>query len=196
MAMKRTSLHLDDRDLKALERLAKIETQHTGSRVSASAIVRRLVREFLRSKACKSLLVLALLPAVASAESYLCIEDHATGFRFNTAQNIWQQSNFNSNRKYLVKPNADQSLKGKWIVLEIGDHAPLAWSERDFTSVGALRCEGSLGEFAMNRKNLRFVRTYIFGYWTDAIPGEQNGTSLEGKDTPLIGIGKCSPIEP
>jgi hypothetical protein len=50
MAMKRTSLHLDDRDLRALERLAKLETQRTGSRVSASAIVRRLVREFLRSQ--------------------------------------------------------------------------------------------------------------------------------------------------
>jgi predicted transcriptional regulator len=52
MAMKRTSLHLDDKDLRRLERLAKEETQRTGSRVSASAIVRRLVREFLcRQKA-------------------------------------------------------------------------------------------------------------------------------------------------
>jgi hypothetical protein len=45
--MKRTSLHLDDRDLRALERLAKVEKQRTGSRVSASQIVRRLIREFL-----------------------------------------------------------------------------------------------------------------------------------------------------
>jgi PAS domain S-box-containing protein len=49
-AMKRTSLHLDYRDLKALERLAKTETQHTGSRVSASQIVRRLIREFLHDQ--------------------------------------------------------------------------------------------------------------------------------------------------
>src|SRR6476660_4939598 len=48
MPMKRTSLHLDDLDLKALERLSKIETQRTGSRVSASQIVRRLIREFLQ----------------------------------------------------------------------------------------------------------------------------------------------------
>ena len=45
--MKRTSLHLDNRDLRALDRLAKAETQRTGSRVSASQIVRRLIREFL-----------------------------------------------------------------------------------------------------------------------------------------------------
>jgi PAS domain S-box-containing protein len=50
MTMKRTSLHLDDLDLTALERLAVIETQRTGSRVSASQIVRRLIREFLHSR--------------------------------------------------------------------------------------------------------------------------------------------------
>jgi PAS domain S-box-containing protein len=49
-AMKRTSLHLDFRHLKALERLAKAETQRTGSRVSASQIVRRLIREFLHDQ--------------------------------------------------------------------------------------------------------------------------------------------------
>jgi Arc/MetJ-type ribon-helix-helix transcriptional regulator len=48
MAMRRTSLHLDDKDLKALERLAEQETQRVGSYVSASQIVRRLIREFLR----------------------------------------------------------------------------------------------------------------------------------------------------
>jgi PAS domain S-box-containing protein len=50
MAMKRTSLHLGDRDLRALERLAKAQTQRTGSRVSASQIVRRLIREFLHNQ--------------------------------------------------------------------------------------------------------------------------------------------------
>jgi len=50
MAMKRTSLHLDDRDLQLLERIAREETETTGTRVSASAIVRRLIREYLRSR--------------------------------------------------------------------------------------------------------------------------------------------------
>jgi hypothetical protein len=49
MAMKRTSLHLEEKDLKALERIAREETKRTGSQVSASAIVRRLIRQFLRS---------------------------------------------------------------------------------------------------------------------------------------------------
>lgn len=53
MAMKRTSLHLDAQDLRALERLAKQETKQTGSYVSASLIVRRLIREYLRAQAGK-----------------------------------------------------------------------------------------------------------------------------------------------
>jgi PAS domain S-box-containing protein len=48
--MKRTSLHLEDMDLKALERLARMETHRTGSRVSASQIVRRLIRELLQNQ--------------------------------------------------------------------------------------------------------------------------------------------------
>ncbi len=48
--MKRTSLHLDDADQKVLERLAERETQRTGSRVSASQIVRRLIRTFLHNQ--------------------------------------------------------------------------------------------------------------------------------------------------
>lgn len=50
MVMKRTSLHLEDRDLKALERLAKAESKRTGSTISASQIVRRLIREHLQQK--------------------------------------------------------------------------------------------------------------------------------------------------
>jgi len=50
MVLKGTTLRLDVRDLKLLEGLAKVETQQTGSRVSASAIVRRLIRQFLRSQ--------------------------------------------------------------------------------------------------------------------------------------------------
>ncbi len=50
MAMKRTSLHLDEQDLRFLERLAKQETKEAGSYVSASMIVRRLIRQYLIEK--------------------------------------------------------------------------------------------------------------------------------------------------
>ena len=50
MAMKRTSLHLDVQDLRILERIARQETKETGSYVSASLIVRRLIRQYLLEK--------------------------------------------------------------------------------------------------------------------------------------------------
>ena len=53
MLLKITTLRLDAKDLKALDRIAKAETKHTGSRVSASQIVRRLIREYLHSQSVK-----------------------------------------------------------------------------------------------------------------------------------------------
>jgi hypothetical protein len=50
MVMRRTSLHLDDKDLRALEKIAARETTETGTRVSASGIVRRLVKVYLRAQ--------------------------------------------------------------------------------------------------------------------------------------------------
>ncbi len=50
MAMKRTSLHLDEQDLRSLERIARQETKETGSYVSASTIVRRLIRQYLKER--------------------------------------------------------------------------------------------------------------------------------------------------
>ena len=146
-------------------------------------------------RTCTIVLLLAALPALASAESYLCVEEQTTGFRFDTGTKQWQQSNFRSDRKFLVKPNTDPSLKGKWIVWQSGEFLPYAWSESDFTSTGALKGEGHFGEFAMNRKSLRFLRTYVWGYWTDAIPGEPDDRPLEEMRTPQIGIGTCT-LEP
>jgi|GEM_PF-864198 Arc/MetJ-type ribon-helix-helix transcriptional regulator len=47
MGMKRTSLHLNEQDLRILERIARQETKDTGSYVSGSMIVRRLIRQYL-----------------------------------------------------------------------------------------------------------------------------------------------------
>ena len=47
MAIKRHTLHLDEQDMKALERLAKAETKATGIRVTAAGIVRRMIKQYL-----------------------------------------------------------------------------------------------------------------------------------------------------
>jgi len=95
-----------------------------------------------------------------------------------------------------VKPNTDQSLNLKWIVSEFGDSGLHAWSEHDFSDAGGIRAYGASGEFAMNKKNLRFLRTAIMGYWNEAVPGARGRSVVEGKTTPVISIGKCSVLEP
>jgi hypothetical protein len=44
-----TSIRLDPKDRRALARLARQETALTGSRVTAGAIIRRLIKAHLRS---------------------------------------------------------------------------------------------------------------------------------------------------
>jgi len=147
-------------------------------------------------KAYTILLLLTALPALANAESYLCVEGQVTGFNFNTKGNNWEKSGFHADHKYFVKPNSDTSLKAKWIVTQSGATVPYASSQDDFASTGALKLDGMGGQFLMNKKSLRFVRTYILGYWTDAIPGEEAGSFVEGKNTPVITIGSCAVLEP
>jgi hypothetical protein len=48
MVLRRTSLHFDPKDMKALAKLARAETVHTGTRVTVAMLVRRIVKAYLR----------------------------------------------------------------------------------------------------------------------------------------------------
>jgi hypothetical protein len=41
--------------------------------------------------------------------------------------------------------------------------------------------------FRMNKNTLRFLFAYLTGYWGDK-------PEREGRDSPLLAIGKCSPM--
>ena len=49
MAIKRHTLHMDTQDLKTLTKLAGQETKATGVYISAAGIIRRMIKEFLRT---------------------------------------------------------------------------------------------------------------------------------------------------
>jgi hypothetical protein len=129
---------------------------------------------------------------IAHAEAYLCVEEQSTGFRFESANKTWHPTNFQPNDKFTVKRNTTAG-KTKWVVLEAGHSLPIFSCDEDFTSAGAMRCESKYGEFNMNKSQLRFLSTYTWGYWNETVPGEKGGA--EGRDTPRIGIGKCSIME-
>ena len=133
-----------------------------------------------------------LLPTVVQAESYLCIADMSVGFKFESQGVRWKNAQYNTDQKYIDSRSSNPSNSGKWIIKEIGHSVPSAFCDDEFTEIGSLRCSG-LVEFRMNKKNLRFLVAYLFGYWTDSIPGDKSPL-VEGENTPSVDIGKCSPL--
>lgn len=146
----------------------------------------------------KAVLVLALLvPMVASATTtYLCVADKATGMEFDKATKTWDITRFKASGKHVVSQATEAELAlspAKWLVKEVGDKMPSYTCSEGFSKLGQIYCQG-FGEFKFNRENGRYLRTYTFGYYND-IPGKPNELfGAEGENTPLVEIGKCSPI--
>jgi hypothetical protein len=139
--------------------------------------------------------VLALLPPLAWGEGYICIDDMATGFKFENGE--WQQSRFKPDSRYIVRPVTKddapmlrgfvESILGnaKWVVMKVGEPLPFAGCTEP-AAHGSIFCKGLYEEFKMNEKSLRFLYAYLQGYWHPLDEGKS--------DTPLIEIGKCSPM--
>jgi hypothetical protein len=51
MAIERHTLHLDTQDLKTLTKLARQETKATGVYISAAGMIRRMIKEYLKTRA-------------------------------------------------------------------------------------------------------------------------------------------------
>ena len=134
--------------------------------------------------------VFALLPLLARGESYICTTDMATGFAYENG--VWKQTRFNPDQKFIVRPATESertlfALRGdrntanvRWLVEPLGAYQ-IAYCSEDFKPNGELVCHGLIEEFRMNKNSLRFQWAYLSGYW-------------DGGDTPMVGIGKCSPI--
>ncbi len=139
------------------------------------------------------MIAIAAVPTPAFAESWLCLTDKSTGFRYNAATKQWQSIDFRTgDDRYIIKPGTSKA--NVYEVRKFGDDTsilPEAWCNQDFQAGTFLHCKGVFGEFKFNRKTGRFLKSYLAGYWTYA-PGV-NKTD-EGGDTPSIDIGICSAI--
>ncbi len=132
------------------------------------------------------------IPAQASAESWLCIPDLATGFKYDAGTKQWREATFKTEGdRYIIKAADDG--KNAYVITEFGDPStiPNAWCENDINDGGYLFCKGIFTEFKFNKNNLRFLQTYHGGY-IEIQPS--NKFMKEGDDTPLISIGRCSKI--
>lgn len=141
----------------------------------------------------RSILVAAFfvtsLEALA-ADSYLCIAEHTAGFSFDGARGEWSATTFKTDAQFLISRAERKGMV--WEVKEIGSKNPVYVCGADFNEIGNLFCNG-IGELRMNRKNLRFLTVYPVGYWTDKIKGQED-FFVEGRNTPAMSIGKCSPL--
>lgn len=144
--------------------------------------------------ACAILAMLFIAGNATAQDAYLCIEDMATGFKYNEASKEWERTNFKSGDKYLLtRAKEDSVIKAKWELKRFGeDDSCGSYCEKDFNSLGNLWCRG-LYNFSMNKNTNRFLLAYLVGYYQDNNPAS-GGRQKEGGDSPFIAIGKCSAL--
>jgi hypothetical protein len=141
----------------------------------------------------KRLLLAALLVSAtvvgASAESYLCVADYSTGFRWNG--NAWEPARFSVERnKYVVTDATDEARAAGYthIVKEIGSNRVLHQCTRKLLPDGKpslqMPCGGMGYGFTFNFETLRFDEIYAYGYVED----DPNG------NTPSMTIGRCTKL--
>jgi len=128
----------------------------------------------------------------AETERWLCVAEKATGYIFSDLTTRWERAAFKASDKYLVAPGPpkpDQPVQ--YLVRKIGDPSYVYLKCRDFVG-DMLHCESPLlflpfyESFSFNTKTLRYVYTFT-GSWLKEKPEG-------GGDTPLIELGKCSPL--
>ena len=137
-------------------------------------------------------LLCCLLTTIASAgDSYICISDMSTGFKYNKALDKWEIANFiTDEEKYIVSRSIDKNIA--WEVKRIGESSELAFCKKDFDEYGFLYCESNI-IFKMNKLNLRFLKINPIGYYNSSSKNNQDIVLYkDGSSMPYIEIGKCS----
>ena len=150
---------------------------------------------------------LPLLAIQAHAQSWICLEEMATGLYLNESTNKWEIANFRPTEKYLVAPipeqiNSDSPEVIPYGIKSFGEgynkysckegfflNTNISETEQpDYMKIDILNCKG-IGDFKFDRRSLRFLRTYPVGY----IRKNEDGTE-NGNDTPLVAVGTCAPL--
>lgn len=136
------------------------------------------------------LLAAASFSTSALAEGWLCIADHAAGFKYNETSKDWEPTTFKTNKKYLIKESGSGEFK--WHVTEFGSIMPVSFCAENRVGKGYIfNCEG-IEEFILNTKNGRFMSIYAIGYWT--LDPNDPLLSGEADNTPSMQIGTCSKL--
>ena len=133
---------------------------------------------------------LFFVSSTSFAEKYICLADILTGFKYSENSEKWVQAGFLANDKYIISESDTESYAFK--VVKIGDENSIANCVEGFGEYGFLHCKGVGQDFRFQKKNGRYIKSSIMGYF-NVLPS-LNGISDSTSDTPYVEIGKCSPF--
>lgn len=149
-----------------------------------------------------TIVLLFLCPTRVFADQYLCIVEHATGFRYSKTLKEWNSVVFKDDSKYLITPAKDKKCwpdyplktdKCEYLIKTFGENGSSIKCTDPINDAGFLRCLDFDKTFSFNNKNNRFLYSFTNGY-TNIIP-HFNQLTDEGSDTPFIEIGSCTKME-
>ena len=128
----------------------------------------------------------------AHEERYLCVQEMATGFRFDENLNKWTSAVFDPTDKYIVTRS---SASGRpYQISKMSLKMPVGSCEKGALDQEDLFCDMSYGQFKFNKSTGRFLVSYMAGYYESGPGGRFTDGRGLGSDTPFIAIGKCSPF--
>ena len=138
---------------------------------------------------------------------YLCVTEQSVGFKYDEHQKKWLGSLFSPDDKYIIRESKEKDFRDMegffefYPKLRAFDNANYVVQSFGFSMVeffcyhlentGVFVCEGPFGYFQFNIQSLRFQRIYDIGY---VLTPRELGTRTEGKNTPSMEIGKCTPF--
>jgi hypothetical protein len=159
-----------------------------------AAFILYKIKDMMRIGIATVLLCCILLVEASAMDSYLCVSDKSTGFRYNKALDKWEVVNFIVDvNKYIVSRSLDKNIA--WEVKRETGSSEFSFCKNDFDENGFLYCESNI-IFKMNKFNLRFVNISPSGYYNSASKNDQEVMLYkDGSSTLYIEIGRCSIIE-
>jgi hypothetical protein len=131
---------------------------------------------------------LAIAEDEATPDSYLCIPDMATGFKYKNDK--WQATHFGvGDDKYILRrpKETDSFPDAAWVWGEFGDKRFYTRCMEDVSAYGFVFCTGIGQELRINVNTLRYQLYYYVGYVAATINDSPG-------NTPFIEIGKCSAL--
>lgn len=124
--------------------------------------------------------------ALFAEERYLCTSKATGGVAYSDMTGEWEGTKFISNSETFIVTDTyegdDLDANASFYIIRVGQDFASGYCEEGFGTTDVLRCN-RFGPFYLNRRTLRFMDFYAFGY-IDGVDDKAN--------TPSVAIGECA----